>query len=193
MLNIYLFIIVIVATLAIEIILSLSWSPFYYRHGILLFKKKYSVKHININFYDIGKLNAEFDESSINIGHIFGQIGTNDIGIRVKVGEVFRFPLRGFIPVLHGNIQYDPNKKELTLKCLSNWTVTIFLILIFVINLPLIISEISNISSYGSLIINLLFFMFIAFCIIILPVSIATYQTAQLKKVVDYLSKGISG
>ncbi len=192
MLNIYLFIIVIVATLAIEIILSLSWSPFYYRHGILLFKKKYLVKQINIYFYDIGKLNAEFDESSSNIGHIFGQIGTNDIGIRVKVNEVFRFPLRGFIPVLHGNIQYDPNKKELTLKCFSDWTVTILLILIFVINLPLIIQELSIISAYGSLYINLLFFIFIAFCIMIIPVVIATYQVAQLKKVADYLSEGIS-
>lgn len=198
--DIYLFIIAIIATLAIETILSSSWSPFYYRHGILLFKKIFPVKQINVYFYDIGKLNSDFEETKYAIGHAFGQIGVNEMGIRVESGK--KIPVyknssnpilhrivcqTSFLPMLHGYIKYNPYEKELTLKCFINWTVTIFLIGIFVINLPLIIEEISDISNYGSFLINSLFFIFIAFCIIIIPVSIALYQISQLRKIINYL------
>ena len=174
----------ILLSLIIEIILDVTWYPFYFRRGILLYKKRFKVGGPQFSFPTTDMLNDSFDEGRIMPSLVFRAIGENEIGVRERM---LKFTYAHYTAILHGNIQYNQSRNEVTLRCFSNLTITVILICVGVVIWPDLINEFRNIGTYGNPVINAMSILFICFCILFIPVSISLYQISRFRKVISFL------
>lgn len=178
------FIVTLLLAFLIEIFLDTKAVPFYFRHGILLFRKRFKIATPAFTFPDMTILNEKFDEALKQPSLIFDEIGPSQIAVREKP---FQITFARYSAILHGNIEFDGNKKELILSCYSNLTISVLILGLTIGGFPALKSEILNIGSYGNIFVNILFFLFVAFCIATIPVGIAMYQVHRFKNVVNFL------
>ena len=126
-------IIMLVVVAIAETVLSSRWVPFYFLHGILLFKKTASfVETPNLSPDD---LTTQFSQG-LAAPILFFPIDEGLIAFREKMIS-FRF--FHYTPVMHGLIRVDHDRREISVTGCANWFALLFAITFpaaFVTNSP---------------------------------------------------------
>lgn len=119
------FLIVIVI---IETILSALWNENYFRHGIKIYSKVYSLEKIAQNQLDESVLNEAFKKYN-SPSLVFKQIGINEFAFREKL---FQFTFLTYTPIMHGKIRINENNNSINVVGYLNWWILAFILTGFV-------------------------------------------------------------
>lgn len=115
-------IIVLIVVAIAETVLNSRWVPFYFLHGIPLFKKTVTlVETTNLSPDD---LTTNFSQG-ITTPIVFFPIGENVIAFREKM---ISFRLFHYTPVMHGLIRVDSERREISVTGFANWFALLFAI-----------------------------------------------------------------
>jgi hypothetical protein len=158
----------------IEIILSLSWSKLYFKYGILVYKKSFKSNSKDIVFPSAEILNESF-VSTWKPSIVFSNLGNNELAIREKLFEI---KVAGYSPFIRGHLEFNKYKKEVTLKCYLNYTVSLLMaFLIFSVFKDFDVNIFNSATPFLDALILITFFIFGG----VICGGITAYQIQQYK------------
>lgn len=114
----------LIAVAVLEIILSASWSDFYFRVGVPVFRKTFSYVGLTPTELRAEELSAQF-EGKIAPSILFVRLSRCDIAFREKM---LQWRVLNYTPLMHGIIRDDPVRQEITVTGHANWFAFAFLI-----------------------------------------------------------------
>ena len=163
----------ILPIIIIEHILNIKWNPFYYRNGILCYRKKIDLHRNDFQFPDLEVINAKFSQMWAS-PIIFGKLDNNELVYREGMFHT-QFV---FVSVLHANLKYKVREQQLVLKCFSNLTIT-YIYIIFLYGFIKIISE--------PISIEFIIFPIIFGILLLIPIVAGIQQVSRFKRVVEII------
>ena len=93
----------VAAVLALEMVLALGWTGFYYRHGLPLFWRSSACPRDDLPPDLTEALSDEYTRS-LTSSLCFRELGPHDIGFRERF---FQLSLMNYAPVMRGHISFD--------------------------------------------------------------------------------------
>ena len=141
-------VLVIIVAIITEVILSKRWNSLYFKYGILVFKKNYTITESDFHFPPACELNEAFDGGPTAPSLIFSEMGNGLMAIKDTPQRfIGRYP-----PILHASMEYVGT--ELTLRCFLSITLSVAVVGASVFVLP---DYIRSVSLYGSMLVHLTF------------------------------------
>lgn len=107
---------ILLALLAIELILQLTWQPLYYRSGIPLFSVRIPAPAASRSRLVAAALEHDVAEDGALV-LAFRQLSDSDIAFRESCG----LTMRRYYPAMHGLIVIDAGRREVRVMGLANW------------------------------------------------------------------------
>ena len=100
-----------------EMALSGTWKPWFFRTGIVLFRKRFSYP-ASLGEADIAQAEARFS-GWVAPAFLFRRIGPGEYAFRERF---IQFTLLGYVPLMHGQISIDEQEGTVTVTGRAYWS-----------------------------------------------------------------------
>jgi hypothetical protein len=107
-------------TIFIELALQASWNKLYFMVGLPLFIRRVQVKPHSPTPPAIRQLESHFS-SGFDAPMKFHKLADNDYGFREEI-----FWIRLYTPIMHGQLSFDYDHRQVIAKGYANWTFILF-------------------------------------------------------------------
>jgi len=115
----------------LEIIASALWWRFYFIFGLPIYTRRIKITTDKIQSLSAQALEDALPEVAWRPPLLVRQIGSMNFAFREKM----LFIGFSYVPVMHGYMNYDPNKKEVIISGLANWYALSFAIFFILLSI----------------------------------------------------------